>query len=129
MCHGNFFTGLSVFEAYVLMRCRAIEDCEILSLKNYGGRSIGKYWKYLSEVPIDLKALAFHEQVLAALALRNCLLHANGVLEWLKNPEEVRQIVRERKYWGAYPLHELPFQSVWMKMGLGGVKFLGRWTK
>jgi hypothetical protein len=102
MCHGNFFTSLSVFEAYVLMLCREINKCKILSLDNYSGRGIGKYWKYLSDVPIDLKALAFHEQILAALAIRNCLLHANGVIAWLKNPDEVRQIVRERKYWADY---------------------------
>jgi hypothetical protein len=107
MCHGNFFTSLSVFEAYVLMICREINECQILSLKSYSGRGISKYWKYLSDVPINLRALAFHEQIVAALALRNCLLHANGILAWLKNPEEVRQIVRERKYWADYTRNKI----------------------
>jgi hypothetical protein len=108
MAKGNFFTALSLLESYILMICQEIDQQRSLSLKKYPGRGIGKYWQFLSDVPIELKMVSFNEQIRAAITLRNCLFHANGVLLWSKNPEEVKQIVRERTYWADYTRAKTP---------------------
>lgn len=57
-----------------------------------------KLLKYLKSNDIDYSSIELWESVDALLKLRNCLAHANGHIDFLKNKKEVFNIVNNRLY-------------------------------
>jgi hypothetical protein len=98
MANGNLFTCISVFETYCLMLCKAIERRSGADLSRCKGSGVSKSFNFLSKTPIDLNQLAFREQVLIAILIRNCLFHANGILDWSRDESELRKVVARRSY-------------------------------
>jgi hypothetical protein len=98
MANGNLFTCISVFETYCLMVCKAIEKHAGLSFSEFRGSGISKCFNYMSSGKIDLARTAFRRQVQVAILVRNCLFHANGVLEWSRDEKELRRLIAAREY-------------------------------
>ena len=40
------------------------------------------------------ESVPYHAQILAAIKIRNCLMHASGILSWSKDEEDLRRIER-----------------------------------
>jgi hypothetical protein len=102
MANGNLFTALSVFESYCLMLCKVLEKRSSILLSDFAGSGISRYFKFLSRLPIDLNQLAFRSEVRSAIVIRNCLFHANGMLEWSRDKDELLKIVGARTFLSKY---------------------------
>ncbi|EGR2232554.1 hypothetical protein DZF79_30750 [Vibrio parahaemolyticus] len=95
---GNLFYAASLFETYVLRLAYIIERSSELKLSDQRGMGITKLLKYLKSNDIDYSNIELWESVDALLKLRNCLAHANGHIDFLKNKKEVLNIVNNRLY-------------------------------
>jgi len=93
---GNLFTVLALFEAYCLKLGKLIEQRTERSLLNVKGQGISRIFKFYSLVGIEYVSLPFFEQIDCALKIRNCLVHAEGLLSWSRDEVALRRSVRDR---------------------------------
>jgi hypothetical protein len=108
---GNLFALLSLFESYMLALCVELQSRTAVELNSIGGTGIRRLLKFLRKVGIAPDDLYLHQQVQVAIKIRNCLIHASGVLSWSHDNDDLRELQRT----GAYlsPEH----QSVRTKQG------------
>jgi hypothetical protein len=95
---GNLFTVLALFEAYCLKLGKLIEQRTEHSMQNVKGQGISRIFKFYSIVGIKHTSLPFFEQLDCALKIRNCLVHAEGLLSWSRDEAALRKIIRDRTF-------------------------------
>jgi hypothetical protein len=95
---GNLFALLSVFESYMLALCVDLQSLTGNELNNVRGSGINRLFKFLRQVRIVPEDVPLYEQVNAAIRIRNCVVHASGVLSWSHNNDELREIQRTGVY-------------------------------
>ncbi len=93
MAQANLFAATSIFEAYVLLLGSEIEKAANVELGTRDGRSVRQLLRSLNAIAISYSELPFWEQVDTALKLRNCLVHASGVISWSRQDAELRSVV------------------------------------
>lgn len=95
---GNLFCSVSLYETYCLRLCKEIEKKSGDAISNTKGSGISKIFSYLSSHGVKPSHGVLFQQADAAIALRNCLLHASGLLEWSREQKKIRHIVKYATY-------------------------------
>ena len=95
---GNLFALLSLFESYLLSLCVELQPHTAVQLNSIGGTGVNRLFKFLRRVGVAVEDLPLHQQVQAAIKIRNCLIHASGVLSWSHNNDDLRELQRTGAY-------------------------------
>jgi hypothetical protein len=95
---GNLFTAASLFEIYLLMLSKDLEaKCEV-KINSVRGQGSSKIFNYMKLIGIKYNAIELYKQIDAALKIRNCLVHASGILTWSRDELELRRIYNTRTF-------------------------------
>lgn len=95
---GNLFSLLSLFESYLLLLAEEIQKINSCQLSEVKGQGVSKLFTYFKACGILPGAQPLHEQVVAALKIRNCLMHASGMLSWSREASELRKIEKTMSF-------------------------------
>ncbi len=94
MATGNLFSATSLFETYLLLLAKQVEQLANVELKNTKGQGLQRIFNFLKGCGIQYNVIQLWPQVDAAIKIRNCLTHANGLLEWSRDREELCRIIK-----------------------------------
>jgi hypothetical protein len=95
---GNLFLALSVFENYVLLLLKILQEQNATVPKHGSGQGIAallKATKTYGAQPYDAK---YYEQVDVAISIRNCLMHAKGLLAAFGKADILKTQVSQCKF-------------------------------
>ena len=99
---GNMFSVMSTFESYLLIISNELEKDTGVKVNSVSGSGINRLFSYFRCINIDIERIILFHQIDAAIKVRNCLSHANGILSWSRDETELRRIQRS----GTYLSHE-----------------------
>jgi hypothetical protein len=88
----NLFAILSLYEYYFLALCKNVEQGTGRRMSDKE-RGIHGLRRYIRNMGVELSRVPFDRQILAAIGIRNCLVHANGVLAWSSSEAKIRNII------------------------------------
>jgi hypothetical protein len=89
---------MSLFESYLLLLADEIQPHVTVQFRDVKGQGVNRLFKFLRFAEIYPERISLYEQVQAAIKIRNCLIHASGMLEWSRESDELRKI----QFTGAY---------------------------
>lgn len=89
---GNLFTAVSLFESYLLLLAGKLQPHATVQLCDVKGQGVSRLFKFFRLVGMSPERMPLHEQVQAAIKIRNCLTHANGMLAWSRENNDLRKI-------------------------------------
>lgn len=89
---GNLFNVLSILETYLMILALELEKNLNKQLLSSKGNGINRIFNFLRYLGINLEEKKYYHQINAAIKIRNCLLHANGMLAWSKDVIELKRI-------------------------------------
>jgi len=95
---GNLFALLSLFESYLLLLCFELQLYTTVQLNGIHGTGVNRFFKFLRRVGIAVEDLPLNQQVQAAIKIRNCLIHASGILSWSHNNDDLRELQQTGAY-------------------------------
>lgn len=93
MSRGNLFSVASLYEAYLILLAKNIEEETGLELHSAPGQGVSRINNYFKIIGLNYFTIKLYHQVEAALKIRNCLVHASGILSWSKEDKVIRQIL------------------------------------
>ncbi|MFT9025340.1 hypothetical protein [Acetobacter indonesiensis] len=100
MAISNLYLILSYFEFCCFRLCLEIESRGGTRLSEVHGYGVNKLLQFLKISGISTEEISFRKQVIASLKIRNCLMHANGIISWTKKDNaELKRIVNTGEYW------------------------------
>jgi hypothetical protein len=109
IANSNLFLSASTFEYYCLNLCKLTETQSKMYVKDIPGNGASRFLNYLKKNGIIAERSPFYRQVMAALKLRNCLIHANGVINMMnKDSKEIRRIVASHEYDSRFKFDKSP---------------------
>ena len=91
---GNLYTVISLLESYLLLLAQKIETETGKQISTAKGTGINRFFSYLRGAGLYIDAVEYYYSIQAAVKIRNCLLHASGVLSWAKDRTEILRIAR-----------------------------------
>jgi hypothetical protein len=92
--HVNTFLMMySYFEEWLYLDWKAYAPNVTLDTQKKG--SIGRFKDIVKQLGVDLSS-KYWEVLMDAEEIRNCLLHANGRISLLKDPQKVRRIIDKK---------------------------------
>jgi len=94
MATGNLFMVASLFETYLILLAKDIEDKIDVKLSQVKGQGYSRIINYFKDIGLPYDSVALYHQVEASLKIRNCLVHAGGLLNWSKDELAIRQVVK-----------------------------------
>lgn len=89
----NLFSCLALFEAHCLRLALLIEARSKFEIAKVSGRGIQRIFGFFSDAGLKHFDLDYSLQINSALKIRNCLIHAEGILSWDKDESSIRRIV------------------------------------
>jgi len=95
---GNLFSTLSVFENYVLLLLNLLQEHSTTLPKHESSQGVAahlKAAKVYGAAPYDAK---YYEQVCVAISIRNCLMHAKGLLAAFRSGEALKTQIKQCKF-------------------------------
>lgn len=95
---GNLFSVVSLFESYLLLLAGELQPHTTVQLKNVKGQGVSRLFKFFRSAGVIPERVLLHEQVQAAIKIRNCLTHASGMLAWSRENDDLRKIQRTSAY-------------------------------
>jgi hypothetical protein len=95
---GNLFNVLSLFESYLLLLASEIEKSTNVSINSIRGQGINRLFNYFRRLGIDLEQIEPYHQVQVAIKVRNCLVHASGLLAWSREEKELKRIKKSNSF-------------------------------
>lgn len=95
---GNLFALGSVFESYLLLLAEEVQNLSGQQLGKVKGQGLSKLFTFFKYCGLSLETAPLHEQIVAALKIRNCLMHASGMLYWSKEAAELQRIVNTMSF-------------------------------
>jgi hypothetical protein len=95
---GNLFALLSLFESYMFALCVGLQKSTPVKLSNVPGTGVNRLFKFLEKVGVTAGQVPLYPQVQAAIRIRNCLIHASGVLSWTHKDDSLRELQRSGQY-------------------------------
>lgn len=98
MASGNLLLVVSLYEFFILKLVKLMEAKDAYPLSACKGQGLSRFFEFLNNNQIDYKRVESYDQVAAALAIRNCLYHANGLLAWSREESKLRHMVRTVSY-------------------------------
>jgi hypothetical protein len=100
----NLFVCLAAFEAHCVKLARLIEQRSGHRIESARGRGISRIVDFFEMSDIHHFSLPNALQMKAALSIRNCLIHAEGLLSWDKDEKSLRRIIKNGSYLSPYHL-------------------------
>jgi hypothetical protein len=94
----NLFSVASIFEVYLLRLGHEIEIHNDKKLCDTRGQGSARVFKYLRELYVQPEELELWMQVQSAIKIRNCLVHACGILAWSRDEVEIRNIHKNKLF-------------------------------
>lgn len=94
---GNLFSAASLYETYLLLLANII-DKRFGKLKTCHGQGQSRIHSFLKLIGISYSNLETYAAVEAAISIRNCLMHCNGVLDWSRDSLKLRDLVARGRY-------------------------------
>lgn len=92
----SFLMGVSWHERNLLLLCKKISAKLNINLgKNHG---VGGLWKFLQKSEIPIERSRNYAEVKIAYDIRNCFIHAGGLLEFSNSAAALRSIVNNKTY-------------------------------
>lgn len=95
---GSLYSTVSIFEAYLLLLAAMLEKRTGKSIRDVSGNGVNRVFAYLRKVGVRPDDLPLFDQISAGIRIRNCMLHANGILDWSRDGSELRRIQKARLY-------------------------------
>lgn len=95
---GNLFLVLSVFENYVFNLLRILQEQKPIVPRPEMNRGVAEHLKTTKAYGADPFDAKYYEQVLTAISIRNCLMHAKGLLAAFRQAEALRTQIRDCKF-------------------------------
>lgn len=100
---GNLFSLLSLFESYIYRLAFLIHDKKNKNtdIKKYLGKGVSNLLNYIEKYVPQTKKINLYSQIEASIKIRNCLVHAHGFIDWLKDErsrEELQRIILSKQY-------------------------------
>jgi hypothetical protein len=95
---GNLFSALSVFENYVLLLLKILQENVKDIPKQALGHGVAKHLEATKAYGVDPGGLKYYEQIRVAISIRNCLMHASGLLSAFGKAEALKAQVAQRRY-------------------------------
>lgn len=95
---GNLFSTISLFESYMLLLGGELQSKTGRRLDEVKGQGLSKllaYFKLCGALP---GSIPYHEQMLAAIRIRNSLMHASGLLSWSRDETELRRLFKSSSF-------------------------------
>ncbi|SEJ39023.1 hypothetical protein SAMN05216201_1082 [Pseudomonas linyingensis] len=89
---GNLFGAVSLFESYLLLLAGEIQPHVAVQLRDVKGQGVSRLFRFFRLVGMSPEQVFLHEQVQAAIKIRNCLTHASGMLAWSRESCDLRRI-------------------------------------
>ena len=98
MASSNLFIAASLFEISNASLAQIIESRSTDRICNHKNQGLARIRNFYENHGINYKELRLHRQVEAALKIRNCLYHANGLLILSREQTALRDIIRNNIY-------------------------------
>lgn len=98
MATANLFVCLGLFETYCLRLGKLVEKKSQRLIGEAKGQGISKIFNFFKLIGADPRKFDTHQQIESALKIRNCLYHADGLLAWSREEEEIRKIVSNHSF-------------------------------
>jgi hypothetical protein len=95
---GNLFLVLSVFENYVFNLLRILQDQNPTVPKPEMSRGVADHLKATKAYGAEPYDAKYYEQVLTAISIRNCLMHAKGLLAAFRQADALRTRISHCKF-------------------------------
>ncbi|MEG9433741.1 hypothetical protein [Terriglobus sp. ADX1] len=96
----NLFLSLSVFENHVFSLLRVLQEQNPTVPREGLGQGVAAHLKAMKAYGAEPYHQPQYEQVLVALSIRNCLMHAKGSLAVFRQAEALRTQVNHRRFLG-----------------------------
>ena|ERR1035437_4158048 len=87
-----------MLEIYLLSLHKTIKGSLSIDEAGIRGQGATRVFNYLRAAGVAVSSVDLYSQVQAALQIRNCLLHAGGLLADSRNDKEIRRIVSDMTY-------------------------------
>ena len=88
----NLFIAASLYELHLLRICQYAEKFTDERIRDQNGQGYSKCSNFLKKIGIRRSSLPHFREAEAAIVIRNCLMHAGGVLELSKDRDRIKQI-------------------------------------
>ncbi len=98
LSHGNLFAVCSLFEMYLLQLATDLQPFMKHRLDDTSGQGIARCLAFIRRIGIDANKIELWPQVDAAVKVRNCLMHARGILLYSRHACEIRRMVKNRTF-------------------------------
>ncbi len=95
---GNLFLVLSVFENYVFDLLKLLQDHNPVVPKLSLSRGVAEHLKATKAYGAEPYEAKYYEQVLTAISIRNCLMHAKGLLASSRQADALRTRISHCKF-------------------------------
>jgi hypothetical protein len=95
---GNLYTVLSLFENYLLLLHQLAKKQIVVAEDLIRGQGATRCFNYFKESGIAIASINLYEQVQAAMRIRNCMVHAAGILSSSRETTELRRIQSKKIY-------------------------------
>lgn len=113
----NLFLATSIFEHFLYAICRETDAATPYSTVKLETNGITSCFRYLRKLGHDPSDSDVYQQVQAATTIRNTLLHADGLIEFSRNPAKVQSIVSQMEYRPVNTRQSLQFEP---EVSIGG---------
>jgi hypothetical protein len=97
--NSNLIMALSLHETRFMLLCKMLEPHSSKKLKEYKGNGLKRFLEFLkSEYAIQYEKSEAWELASSALTIRNCIVHSFGIIDHSRDKEEIRQIIKAKRY-------------------------------
>jgi hypothetical protein len=95
---GNLFAVLSIFENYVLLLLKILQEHDATVPKHDLSQGLTAYLKATKAYGAEPYDAKYYEQVCAAISIRNCLMHAKGLLAAFRKADALKTLISQRRF-------------------------------
>jgi len=99
IAQGNLLCASTLFEIRLLLLATTVEPIAARKLSAIRGQGVERCFAFFDAVGVAHGRLPNWEQVSAALTIRNCVVHSGGALQYSRDAERLRNIVKDRRFW------------------------------
>ncbi|MCG7851884.1 MAG: hypothetical protein MIO92_05125 [Methanosarcinaceae archaeon] len=95
---GNLFTVLSLFESYLLLLAINLQSHTGRKVSDEKGQGISRLFNYLKALEFMPSNIPLYQQVQGAIMVRNCFIHASGILSWSRDESKLKKLQESGQY-------------------------------
>lgn len=95
---GNFLSAMALFETRLLLLVKILERCVSQRLDDVRGQGTSRSLAFFAALGVLPSRVPAWEQVSAAIAIRNCVIHAGGGLQYFRGQTALRAVIAENRF-------------------------------